>query len=168
MGYEKQEGEVMGTEVIFNKDDIVLCVRDTDSTGHLTKDAFYVVESFVHPYVTLKEDNKPFGSKTWYADRFVLPAPADPVRVQILKEGAKLTNGQRDAEYGPPSINMKASGALKRVAREVATREITDAEWEALDMVLTKFGRVLTGTPKRDTYVDMATYSAIAGEISGA
>jgi len=89
-----------------------------------------------------------------------------PERVKILHEGASLTSGERDKEYGPPAINMAAAGALKAAFREHMTRDISLAELEALDMVMTKLGRLATGTPKRDTYVDAATYVAIAGEIA--
>jgi hypothetical protein len=90
-----------------------------------------------------------------------------PERVQILNEGARLTNGNRDIEYGPPSINLAAAGELKAVFRKHLRRAISPGEAEAIDQVLTKIGRVATGTePKRDTYVDGATYFAIAGEIA--
>lgn len=89
-----------------------------------------------------------------------------PTRVQLLHEGAALTFGPRDIEYGPPAINLGAAGEFKQLARKHARRNISPAEWEALDMMITKLGRVLTGAPKRDTYVDGATYFAIAGEIA--
>jgi hypothetical protein len=89
-----------------------------------------------------------------------------PERVKILHDGALLTNGSRDAEYGPPSLNMACAGELKSVFRKHLRREISEAELEALDMAITKLGRLATGTPKRDTYVDAATYIAIAGEIA--
>lgn len=88
-----------------------------------------------------------------------------PTRVQILSEGVRLTNGDRDKEYGTPAHNMGCAGELKAVFRKYLTRELHPAEQEALDMVLTKVSRVCTGAPKRDTYVDGATYFAIAGEI---
>ena len=89
-----------------------------------------------------------------------------PLRVQILHEGAKLTNGDRDSDYGPPAVNMAAAGALKKTFREHMRRDISPAELEALDLALTKLGRLATGKPKRDTYVDAAAYIAIAGEIA--
>lgn len=88
-----------------------------------------------------------------------------PERVRILRDGAALTNGDRDAEYGPPAVNMAASAALKAAFRRHTARDISGAEMEAIDMCLTKLGRIATGQPKRDTYVDAATYLAIAGEI---
>lgn len=87
-----------------------------------------------------------------------------PDRVQILEEGIALTSGARDLEYGAPLVNMSCAGELKAVIRKYATREVHPAELEALDQVLTKMSRIVTGAPKRDTYVDGATYFAIAGE----
>lgn len=93
--------------------------------------------------------------------------PTLPTRVQILVEGAKLTNGDRDAEYGDPRINLACAGALKAVVRKYMAREMDPGELEAIDQVLTKVARVTTGKkPKRDTYVDGATYFAIAGECA--
>lgn len=90
-----------------------------------------------------------------------------PERVRILQDGAGLTHGNRDKEYGPPMLNLAAAGELKLVFRRHLRREISSAELEAIDNVLTKLGRVATGLdPKRDTYVDGATYFAIAGEIA--
>ncbi|MGN6451436.1 MAG: DUF6378 domain-containing protein [Brucella intermedia] len=95
---------------------------------------------------------------------YVTP-PHSPLRVKLLLEGTQLTSGARDKEYGPPAVNMACSGALKKALRDHMTREMTPAELEAIDMALTKIGRLATGTPKRDNYVDAATYLAIAGEI---
>lgn len=90
-----------------------------------------------------------------------------PLRVQMLHEGAKLTNGDRDVEYGKPSVNLAAAGELKLVFRKHLTRDIAPGELEAIDMALTKIGRMATGkNPKRDTYVDGSVYLAIAGEIA--
>lgn len=94
-------------------------------------------------------------------------APPKPERVKILEEGAKLTSGERDAEYGPPIINMAAAGELKAVFRKHIRRNISAAELEAIDMALTKLGRIATGpAPKKDSFTDCATYIAIAGEIA--
>lgn len=86
-------------------------------------------------------------------------------RVLVLEEAASLTSGERDIQYGPPLVNLSASGDLKRTMREHLVRDLSPAELEALDMVLTKIGRIITGPePKRDNYVDAAAYMAIAWE----
>ena len=90
-----------------------------------------------------------------------------PARVLVLEEAASLTSGERDAAYGPPIINLSASGDLKATMRKHMVRDLSSAELEALDMVLTKIGRIITGPkPKRDNYVDAAAYMAIAWEAA--
>ena len=90
-----------------------------------------------------------------------------PDRVLVLEEAASLTRGERDLQYGPPLVNLTASGDLKRTMREHLVRDLSPAELEALDMVLTKIGRIITGPePKRDNYVDAAAYMAIAWEAA--
>ncbi len=64
-------------------------------------------------------------------------------------------------------MNLACSGELKAVFRKHMIRDLSPGELEAIDMVLTKIGRVATSPkPVRDTYVDGATYFAIAGEIA--
>jgi hypothetical protein len=90
-------------------------------------------------------------------------------RVLVLEEAASLTSGERDVQYGPPIVNLTASGDLKRTMREHLVRDLSPAELEALDMVLTKIGRIITGPePRRDNYVDAAAYMAIAWEAAAA
>lgn len=89
-----------------------------------------------------------------------------PERVKILNDGAALTNGDRDDEYGPPANNMACAGELKATFRRWLARDISPGELEALDMAMTKLSRLACGKPKRDTYVDAATYIAIAGEVA--
>ena len=90
-----------------------------------------------------------------------------PARVLVLEEAASLTGGERDLAYGPPITNLSASGDLKDTMRRHLVRNLSSAELEALDMVLTKIGRIITGPlPKRDNYVDAAAYMAIAWEAA--
>lgn len=110
-------------------------------------------------------DHQAFGALEQDMGESLDEGLAVPVRVDILHEGAKLTYGERDVEYGPPALNMEGSGELKAVFRKHLRRPMSHAELEAIDMALTKIGRLASGNPKRDTYVDAATYMAIAGEI---
>jgi hypothetical protein len=89
-----------------------------------------------------------------------------PARVVILAEAQSLTWGERDKEYGDPLVNLTCSRKLKDVFREYLKRPMSDAEMEALDMVLVKFSRIITGTPKQDSYIDLAGYAALAGEMA--
>lgn len=90
-------------------------------------------------------------------------------RVQLLEKAAAVTSGDRDDSYGPPIVNLTAAGELKLLMRKHMVRDISPGELEALDQVLTKIGRIITGpkiTP--DNYIDGATYFGIAGEIAEA
>jgi len=88
-----------------------------------------------------------------------------PDRVRVLQDAAALTNGDRDTTYGPPSVNQNAAGRLKALMRELTTRDVSPAELEALDMVMTKLSRIMTGpVVHRDNYVDGSAYFAIAYE----
>lgn len=90
---------------------------------------------------------------------------ADPVRVRLLNKGAEITAGDRNRSYGDPVYQLGVAGEFKRMARDCAVRSLTDAEWEALDMIFTKISRAIVGgDPGLDTFVDMATYAAIFGE----
>jgi hypothetical protein len=90
-------------------------------------------------------------------------------RVDILTQAQNFTSDNRDAEYGDPKVNLACAGELKAVLRKWAQRGkrvIGPGEQEAIDLVVTKLGRVITGKPGRDTYVDGACYFAIAGECA--
>lgn len=105
----------------------------------------------------------------------------DPRRVQFLKEGITLTEGDRDKQYGEPSVNFQNCAALftaylsgKARGRIIAPTggaklnsqyELT-AEDVAWLNVLQKMARTFSGQPKDDTYIDAAVYAAIAGECA--
>lgn len=93
------------------------------------------------------------------------------LRSDVLHEGAKLTSDDRDAIYGDPKINLACAGAVKQVLRryhEMARgRPIGPGEWEGIDLAVTKLSRIVTGsTVHKDSYVDGATYLAIAYECA--
>lgn len=91
-----------------------------------------------------------------------------PERVRILNEAARLTGADRNKTYGDPGVNLACAGELKDVFWRYAKanpREISPAEGEALDQVMTKLARLATGAAKLDNYIDGAAYFAIAGEV---
>lgn len=97
-----------------------------------------------------------------------MSAPTDkPTRQRILEAAIRHTVGERDLEYGPPSINLACAGELKAVFDRYNEGRGGPAFIEAMYMVLTKVGRVATspGAPKADTFEDGAAYFAIAGEV---
>lgn len=98
----------------------------------------------------------------------------DPIRVSLLKQGAELTAGDRNIEYGEPQenfenvallwnayLNGKYGGEIIDEKNAQLTPE--DVAWFC---VLLKTARTFIGKPKADTYIDAAVYSAIAGELA--
>lgn len=94
-----------------------------------------------------------------------IPVERTPMkRADILRHAADLIDGDRNKQYGEPQINLRLAAELKRVFWSQATRDIGEAEREAIDMCLTKLSRIGTGVYKEDNYVDLAGYAGIAGE----
>ncbi len=98
---------------------------------------------------------------------------AETRRGEILATARALTEGDRNRAYGDPSLQLGLAGSLKAVAHNAHTasgnRTISAAEWEAIDMALSKVSRIVLGPEYRaDNYVDTAAYAAIAGEIAEA
>lgn len=96
-----------------------------------------------------------------------------PPRVKTLQEAARLTAGNRDKSYGPPSINMDniaqlwtaylagkyagRSPGLGRSEFQLTGEDV--AHFNALQKMARTFAAY---TP--DNYIDAAAYAAIAGE----
>lgn len=94
-------------------------------------------------------------------------------RGEILRTAIVLTEGDRNQAYGSPDVQLGLAGSLKAVAHNAhaasGRRAISAAEWEAIDMVLSKVSRIVLGPACRaDNYIDAAAYAAIAGEIAEA
>lgn len=88
-------------------------------------------------------------------------------RGSILEAARAATEGDRNKSYGDPGDQLGLAGVLKEIVRAHMLRDVSPGEMEALDMVLTKLSRAVMGeAPGRDTYVDMAAYAAIAGELA--
>jgi hypothetical protein len=79
-------------------------------------------------------------------------------RDAILAKATEYTMSDRNAQYGDPGEQMALAGELKNVIRTYVTRDILPAEL--------KISRAVIGPdPGADTYIDMAAYAAIAGEV---
>jgi len=91
-----------------------------------------------------------------------------PLRVKLLNDGAALTSGDRDREYGPPNENLSqcAEFFATYLNAKFDTSLVLAAEDVAWLNVLQKIARTFSGHVKLDTYTDAATYAAIAGECA--
>ena len=92
-------------------------------------------------------------------------------RARILYMGAKLTDGDRNKQYGEPVKNMQDIAALwETYLRGMhGFQDRLTGEDVAHMMSLMKIARAyVSGPPHVDNYVDGAVYQAIAGECAEA
>ena len=80
---------------------------------------------------------------------------------QFLNRASVLVGGQRHKDYGDKTGNHKNIAKLWSAYKDV---EITPHD-VAIMMCLLKVARTKLGDVSEDTYIDMAAYGAIAGEI---
>jgi len=86
---------------------------------------------------------------------------ASKVTSDLLVEANKLVGGDRQKDYGDKVDNHSNIAKLWSAYLDIPVT----AHDVALMMVLLKMARTKLGAISRDTYVDMAAYGAIAGEI---
>jgi len=82
-------------------------------------------------------------------------------RNEILETANTYICGDREADYGTPEENFTAIAKLWSCWLDI---EIS-AHDVAIMMTLLKIGRLQTGAPKEDTYVDACGYLACGAEI---
>lgn len=82
-------------------------------------------------------------------------------RGDILKEAARLTSSDRQNQYGDPTINHSRIADLWTTYLETEIKP----EQVAICMALVKIARLMQ-TQSEDSFVDLAAYAAIAGEIA--
>ena len=88
-------------------------------------------------------------------------------RSEVLAQADRCVSRDREAEYGDPREGLGMTAQLwTSYLQTLAPIVELNASDVAQMMVLLKIARTATGTPKADTYVDQAGYSALAGELS--
>lgn len=96
------------------------------------------------------------------------------LRAELLDKAKQLTMSDRNKEYGEPWENLTNIAYLwtayfhakfgSKIVDEVNFS--LSAEDVAHLNILQKMARTFLGKPKPDTYIDMAAYAAIAGEVA--
>ena len=90
-------------------------------------------------------------------------------RGDLLNTALKLTTEDRNKEYGPPTNVYRAQAEIIRILNYYCpggNSLVAQATKAALCMIILKLIRVWSGSSKPDSFVDMAAYSAISGEIA--
>lgn len=82
-------------------------------------------------------------------------------RDEILKEAARIISTDRADDYGP------ADESFARIARLwTAYLDVAVSPMDVANMyILSKVQRTLTSPSKSDTWLDIAGYAALAGEM---
>jgi len=83
-------------------------------------------------------------------------------RETILAEAESLINGDRDKEYGEPSVNHKRIAELWSVILDQAVSE----QDVYLCMIAVKISRLIHDSEHEDSWVDIAGYAALGGEAA--
>jgi len=82
---------------------------------------------------------------------------------EILDEAKRLTETDRQNVYGDPLTNHQRIADLWSVYLE---KEISPSQ-VALCLCLVKIARLMQTPDHADSFIDLASYSAIAGQLSG-
>lgn len=93
-------------------------------------------------------------------------------RADVLDEAKRCVCGQREQDYGTPEDNFSAIGYFWAVYLRTAHPELSkvlplngiSAKDVSVMMSLLKVARIATGS-SADSFVDLAGYAALAGEI---
>ena len=83
-------------------------------------------------------------------------------RKEILEEASRLTHGDREKNYGSALTNHTRIAGLWSVFLET---EITPAQ-VAICMGLVKVARLIETPDHLDSFIDLAAYASISGEIT--
>ena len=83
-------------------------------------------------------------------------------RTQILEDANVLINGAREAAYGSPSENFERIAAGWRV---ILKSDVTPSQ-VALCLAWLKTARLVNSPAHQDSFIDMAAYAALAGELA--
>tara|TARA_R100001163_G_C5037764_1_gene176610 strand:- start:456 stop:746 length:291 start_codon:yes stop_codon:yes gene_type:complete len=83
-------------------------------------------------------------------------------RETVLQKAESLVNGDRDEEYGEPSVNHKRIAELWSVILDQAVSE----QDVYLCMIAVKMSRLIHDSEHEDSWVDIAGYAALGGEAA--
>ena len=86
-------------------------------------------------------------------------------RAEILEHARICVCGEREQDYGSPEDNFLCIADLWTAY--VGGQTVFEPIDVAMMMALLKIARVKTGAGTADSFVDLAGYAALAGEIAG-
>ncbi len=124
-------------------------------------------------YVVRKQLNEQSGKAPQEA-AVETPVEQEAVTTLTVHEGAGIVAilTERGDRYGKFSGHAKVTQDIKRAMSEHArlhNKTFTDSQWESLEMIAHKIGRIVNGDPDHvDSWVDIAGYAQlVADELQG-
>ena len=83
-------------------------------------------------------------------------------RGAVLDEAKRVINGERQDQYGNPEDNFRLIAEMWSIylKRGITPKDV------ALMMHLLKVARIVSGTDKRDSYIDACGYLALAADMA--
>jgi len=87
----------------------------------------------------------------------------------ILSTARNLVTSDRASDYGPMKHNMDTIAKFWNVylhCRPSGRSDIIDGEDVAMMLALMKVARICGGPFKDDSYIDLAGYAAVAGQVA--
>lgn len=86
-------------------------------------------------------------------------------RKQILDAAAKMTNGNREEDYGKPERNFETIADMWNAYLDGKEDSFIEPRDVAAMLALLKIARIASGHAKSDNWIDLAGYAACGGEL---
>jgi len=84
-------------------------------------------------------------------------------RDEILEKAAEYVSASRDEIYGDPAVNHQRIADLWSAILDINI----EPEEVVLCMIAVKMSRLCVSSDHKDSWVDIAGYAALGGEITG-
>jgi len=90
----------------------------------------------------------------------------ETLRGAVLLEVKAMIEGARNRSHGDPEPQFDLAGTIKDFMRACAVMPLEPAEWECIDMIVTKLSRTVMGKERNlDNPKDIIGYAAILYEV---
>ena len=87
-------------------------------------------------------------------------------RGEILAEAASLIDGDRNAQYGPPTQDFKRTSDMLNALGYRLDGQMLAPSDTAIILACVKLSRLMHSRGKRDNWVDLAGYAGCGGECA--
>ena len=86
-------------------------------------------------------------------------------RAEVLEAAKNIVCNNREKQYGSPENNFEAIAELWNAYLHTKQLELLNTTDVAIMMTLFKIGRMMSGKPKEDNWIDAIGYLACGAEL---